>query len=168
MKTLKVFVLILMSLITRHAEAAELFEYQRPITAMGMGGVHLPFVKDTDAVLWNPARLGEIEEISWEIFEINAGLNGLDLMNSIGNSNCTGSGCYSEYYGKPIWVGYFGQTSFTAPRMGITGFNSGFLEGTLHNPAFPEFNLTFINDYGVAFGFGVPIGSSVTAGITCG
>lgn len=158
--------LLFVILISGRLQAAELFEYQRPITAMGMGGVHLPFVRDTDAVMWNPARLGEIDEISWEIFDINAGLNGLDLMNSIGSSDCTGSGCYSEYYGKPIWVGYYGQTSFTAPRMGVTGFNSGYLEGTLHNPAFPEFNLTFINDYGVAFGFGVPIGQSLTAGIT--
>lgn len=148
------------------AFGTELFEYQRPINAMGMGGVYLPFVKDTDAVMWNPARLGEVEELSWEIFDINAGLNGLDMMNQLGETgNCTGS-CYDGYYGKPIWVGYFGKTSFSAPRMGVVGFNSGYLEGTLHNPAFPEFNLTFINDYGVAVGFGTPIAPGVTAGLT--
>lgn len=146
-------------------QAKELFEFHRPITAMGMGGVYLPFVKDTDAVMWNPARLGEAEELSWEIFDINAGLNGLDLMNQVGGGDCEGT-CYDGLYGKPIWVGYFGKTSFTAPRFGVTGFNSGFLQGSLHNPAFPEFDLTFINDYGVGFGFGIPIGPGLTAGVT--
>jgi hypothetical protein len=40
--------------------AAELFEYNRPIRALGMGNVYLNFVRDTDAPTINPAALGLI------------------------------------------------------------------------------------------------------------
>lgn len=134
-----------------------------------MGGVYLPFVSATDAVMWNPAVLAEVDKLDWEVFDVGAGVNGLDvitLYNDVISSGCTGSACYNSYYGVPIWLSAGGASKFAAPRFGFTTFNYRMVQGILHNPAFPTLNLTFLNDYGFEIGYGFPLWANLNAGVT--
>lgn len=160
---------ILMFLSGLSARAEQLFEYQRPIRALGMGGVFLPFVDENNAVLWNPAVLSTVDQISWQLFEFGTGLNGqevYDLYRAMQDSGCTGAACYSEFYGKPLWVAAQAKMSLVGPRVGIAAFSSNYLEGTLHNPAFPTLNLTYLSDLGFAAAYGFPIEENLHGGVT--
>ncbi|MBX2987477.1 MAG: hypothetical protein KF802_06240 [Bdellovibrionaceae bacterium] len=151
------------------ARAAELFEFQRPVRALGMGGVYLPFVEDTDAVIWNPAVLGDNSALSWEVFNVGLGGNGddvVDLYRQMQDSNCSGSACYNRFYGKPLWAGLGTASKFAMPRFGVTFFNSTTLQGILHNPAFPSLNLTYLSDTISAASYGFPLGPGLTFGTT--
>ncbi|MBX3042005.1 MAG: hypothetical protein KF789_14960 [Bdellovibrionaceae bacterium] len=151
------------------ANAAELFEFSRPTRALGMGGVYLPFVSDTDAVFWNPAALARVKSLSWEVFDLGVGVNGkdaLELWEIVQDDTCTGPSCYGDLYGKPLWIGYHGGTKIVVPRVGFTLFTSGYLSGTLHNPAFPSLNLTYLDDYGFAAGYGFPVIENLNGGLT--
>lgn len=147
---------------------AELFEYGRPTRALGMGGVYLPFVTPADATIWNPAVLGDTKVIAWEVFDVGLGVNGQDAMELaeiFQGDSCEGSSCYSELYGVPLWLGYHGGTKFAMPRVGAALFSSGYLSGTLHNPAFPSLNLTYLNDYIYMAAYGFPVMQNLTAGV---
>jgi hypothetical protein len=164
-----IFLLIQIYMSSTSTQAKEIFEYQRPVRAYGAGGVHLPWAKETDAVLWNPALLGENTAIAWETFDLGAGANGLELYNlmkTVQSSGCTGSTCFSQYYGKPIHAGFHLKSAFVVPKFGVTGFNLSSLSGILNNPAFPTFTMTFLNDYGVAAGFGANVGEGLYFGAT--
>lgn len=142
------------------AKATELWEYQRPIKALGMGAVYLPFITPTDAVIWNPGALADVTELSWEIMDIHGGLGGpgatpqemIENFQSMGSCSGGGSNCFSGLYGKPIWFSAGGKTSFAAPGFGFAGYNFTYLQGALNNPAYPNFDMTFINDYGFSIG----------------
>lgn len=154
---------------TLSARADELFEYQKPVHAYGAGGVYLPWVSDTDAVVWNPAQLANVGALSWNISSFNLGANGSDVYNlyqEMQNSNCSGSSCYSAFYGKPLYVSYGGQTAFAMPYWGVTFYTMGMMNGTLHNPAFPSLNLNYLSDTGYAFGLGMPLGAGLSVGGT--
>lgn len=158
-----------MFLFAATGRAGELFEYQRPISALGTGGVYLPWVEDTDAPMWNPALLNEVNELSWKVADITFGANGKDLFDTytaVSNSGCSGTACYSQYYGKPIRATYFGDTSLTMPHWGFTGFMGGRVEGILHNPAFPTMNMTYLSDYGFVSGFGFGLLPGVSGGVS--
>lgn len=152
-----------------NARAAEIFEYRRPIQAMGTGGVYLPWVEDVDAPMWNPALLATNDEMSWKIAEVGVGANGMDLFQTyqtVRDSGCSGTACYDQYYGKPIRASYFGSSSFVMPHWGITAYMAGQLEGTLHSPAFPAFDMTFLSDYGFVSGVGFGLAPGLSGGVS--
>lgn len=151
------------------AHVGELVEYQRSAATLGMGGVYLPFVSATDAVMWNPAVLAEVEKLDWEIFDFGLGANGLDvinLYNDVQKSGCSGSACYNSYYGVPVWITAGIASKFAAPRLGFTAYKAVTVSGVLHNPAFPTFNMTYLNDYGFEIGYGFPILANLNGGVT--
>jgi hypothetical protein len=169
MKRLSGVFFILMFFVTGLARAGQLFEYTRPVRAMGMGGMFLPFVDEDNAVMWNPAVLSTVDQLSLQIFELGVGANGIevyDLYMQMQDSACTGSACYDPFYGQPIWVGLHGKVSLVGPRMGILLYSGGYLSGTLHNPAFPSFNLTFLNDNILEVAYGFPIQENFHGGVT--
>lgn len=163
----KVFVILMTMLLGTAAHAVELFEYHKPVRAYGMGGVFIPFATDADAVLWNPAQLANVETMSWKMVDIGLGANGTDVMSAyqdMQDSGCAGSACYSEFYGRPIYVSYQGQTSFAMPYWGVSAYMFGTVSGTLHNPAFPSFNLNYFNDTGFNGAVGLPLGPGLSVG----
>lgn len=127
----------------------------------------MPWVNPTDALRWNPALLSDVDEISWKFVDVGLGANGADMLTTfqaIQTSGCTDSACFDSLYGKPVHLGFNGESTFVAPYWGITVFTGGKLEGTLNNPAFPAFDLTFERDYGVYTGMGFGLGPGLSAG----
>ena len=164
MLPLKKWILVGITFLSQFSVAEELFEYQRPISAMGMGGVFVPFIKDTDAVIWNPAALGFTKEITWEIMNVGAGANASsDLATAF--SQMSQSGSFASLYGQNFWLGYQGKTSFAAPRLGFAGFNFGYVGGALHTPSYPTFDMTLINDYGFTAGTAFMLSNYTSVGI---
>ncbi len=146
-----------------HAE--EILEYNRPIRALGMGNVYSVFVNDVDAPTVNPAALAFTSSISWELLNASFGINGLDAYNdfsSIGNLSSPSD--YNQIMGKKIWLSLFARTSFTMPYFGFTAYNEGRLSGEILNPAYPQFDATFLNDTGLVAAWALPVGPLASIG----
>ncbi len=149
------------------SKAAEVFEYNRSIRAWGMGAVQIPFVEDTEAVTNNPAALGFVSAISWEMLSFNAGLNGMDAYNNFRSIGAISSAAdYNNLIGKKIWVGGGGKMALATPMFGLTLFNDSKLSGVIRNPAFPEFDASFFSDTGLAMGFALPLGPAQAVGLS--
>lgn len=146
--------------------AAELYEYNRPIRALGMGNVYLNFVKDTDAPTLNPAYLGFVSGISVEMLNLGFGLNGLDTLSSYGSSTSVESSSdYDKFFGKKIWLGVGGRLSATMPNFGVTVYDDGQVSMILRNTAFPNMDMSFFNDYGIVIAGAIPIAPLTSMGI---
>lgn len=160
--------LIPLSLAPGLARAAELYEIARPISAYGTGGVYLPWVGSTDAVRWNPALLADVDELAWKFADVGLGTNGSDMLQTVrdlSDSGCSGSSCFDLLYGKPLNASFNGESTFVLPHWGATIFTGGKLQGTLNNPAFPAFDLTFERDYGIYTAAGFGLGPGLSAGV---
>lgn len=168
-EALKLLSFLFSLLVSSSAFSAELYEFSRPVRSLGMGGVYLPFVSSTDAVLWNPAVLASVSEFAWEVGDIGVGLNGQDALRfkeALEDESCDGAACFGDLYGIPIWLGAHGASKFVTPRFGVAVFTNGMISGMLNNPAFPNLDLTYINDYGVAAAYGFPLAPQLNAGLT--
>lgn len=58
----------------------------------------------------------------------------------------------NSLYGKSIWVGGGSKTSFVVPNFGVAAYANGDVGLNLQNPAYPQMNLNYIFDYGIAVG----------------
>ncbi len=147
------------------AMAQEIFEYNRSLRALGMGNVYSVFVRDVDAPTVNPAALAFTESISWELVNANFGINGLDAYNDFKDIGSISSPSdYDQIVGKKIWVSLFAKTSFAMPYFGFTAYNDGKLSAIIRNPAYPQFDVTFINDTGLTAAGAVPLGPLASVG----
>ena len=163
---LKSLVLILQCLFSANAFAAELFEYNRPIRALGMGNVYLNFVRDTDAPTVNPAALGYVSGISVELANLGLGINGIDAYNNFKNSQgVSSSSDYDQFFGKKIWVGLNGKVSMVMPNFGLTAYDEGKFSMILRNTAFPNIDMDFFNDIGFVVAGAFPVAPLTSMGV---
>ncbi|MFZ4402543.1 MAG: hypothetical protein ACOYOK_00435 [Pseudobdellovibrionaceae bacterium] len=160
---MKYFCLLFFILSSPFVLAAELFEANRSIRSLGMGGIYVATVRDTDALFYNPAALGFTNKLQWKILNINAGVNGLDVYNSL--SAIDSASDYSDYYGVPIWAGVSGKSAFAFPNFGFGAFSDNDLTLQLHNPAYPTFNAKFRSDYGIVVGGAISLTSNTYLGM---
>lgn len=147
------------------AKAAEMFEYNIPTRARGMGGVYSPFPSDTDAIFVNPAALSEVGKLGWEIANIQAGVNSLQNYTAYAALGTGGTSVYSALYGKSLWVGGNGRTSIVFPGFGIAAFNDVKVYGGLNKPPFPDFDIGYLNDVGFQVGAGFAINPTFSLGV---
>jgi hypothetical protein len=147
---------------------AELYEYNRPVRALGMGNVYLNFVKDTDAPTINPAALGFISGISVEMMNIGFGLNGLETLQTYGTSSSPSVGNASDYdkfFGKKVWLGLNARLSIAMPNFGVSVYDDGKVSMILRNTAFPNMDMAFFNDYGIVIGGAFPVAPLTSLGV---
>lgn len=157
--------LIFFLILAKTARAQEIFEYNRPLKALGMGNVYSVFVRDVDATTANPAALAFVSAISWEMVNANFGVNGLDAYNDFKDIGSISSPSdYDQVVGKKIWVSLFAKTSFAMPYFGFTAYNDGKLSAIIRNPAYPQFDANFINDTGLNAAGAIPIGPLASFG----
>ncbi|MCB0367998.1 MAG: hypothetical protein KDD45_00820 [Bdellovibrionales bacterium] len=162
----KVKILILFILSSQVLIAAELYEYNRPIRALGMGNVYLNFVKDTDAPTINPAALGFISGVSIEMVNFGLGINGVDAYNNFKDAQGINSASdYDQYFGKKIWLGANGHVSIAMPYFGLSAYDDGQVSMILRNTAFPNIDMNFINDYGLVIAGALPIAPLTSLGM---
>lgn len=148
------------------AKSSEIFESNRSLRSLGMGGAYIAIVQAQDAPLINPAALGFVKELKWEMANIGAGINGLDIYNSASSFHTVSSASdYTQFYGKRIWVNAAARTSLVMPNFGIAAFDEFTADFTLHNPAYPQFNMDFLNDYGIDIAGAVALGNESYVGL---
>lgn len=148
------------------ASGAELYEYNRPIRALGMGNTYLNFVKDTDAPTINPAALGFTSGISVEVANIGLGLNGIETLRSYSDTGSVSSASdYDQFFGKKIWLGAGGRVSAVMPNFGLSVYDDGKVSMILRNTAFPNIDMTFFNDYGLVVAGAIPVAPLTSLGI---
>lgn len=143
------------------AFAAELWSFAETPKSTGMGGVRIltKDASDANAFFWNPAALGRMEGVRFTMFNLGAGVNGLtnaQALRDIGNAS--GLAALDPLYGLPVWVGGVGYTAIAIPYFGFGVFDEGVVKFLLHNPAFPELQMSYINDYGYILGGGLDFG----------
>ncbi|MBL7543898.1 MAG: hypothetical protein JNL11_08780 [Bdellovibrionaceae bacterium] len=158
--------MIVLVLFSFSAYGADLYEYNRPVRALGMGNVYLTFVKDTDAPTLNPAALGFVSGISLEIINLGVGLNGYESLSSYRQTNSVSNASdYDQFFGKKVWVGGNGRLALTLPNFGVSVYDDAKVSLILRNTAFPNMDMTFFNDYGLVVAGALPIAPLTSLGI---
>ncbi len=150
-----------------NAGAAEIYNYNQSLRSLGMGGVHIPAEDDASMMLVNPANLSEIKGIQWTIFDLGLKSNALQYATTSTTTatSVSGASSLSPYYGKPVYVGLGGNSTLAFPYFGFSIYDDGGLGFKLNNPAFPNLNLNYFNDYGYVLGGALPIAGPLSFGL---
>jgi hypothetical protein len=148
------------------SQAVEVVETYGNVRSLGMGGIYMSIVNDSNAVFYNPAALGRLEGFRLKVLNIEAGVNGVDAYNNFKDIDMNSSSSYNDLYGKHIWLRAGGKTGVAIPYFGVGAFSDSHAQLELHNPAFPQFSTEFTSDYGLVVGGAVPIGPGSFAGLS--
>lgn len=148
------------------ARAAEVAETHRSVRSAGMGGLYMSIVDDADAIFVNPAAMGKTSGFNWQVVNLEGGVNGLDVYNDFRKIDASNVASFNDYFGKEIWFRLGGKAAFTLPYFGLGVYSDSQTGLELHNPAFPQFDTTFLSDYGIVVGGAFPIGPTSYGGLT--
>lgn len=164
----KIFLLILSVMVSGTLFAAELYEVNTSVRALGMGNAYTSIVSDKDALFYNPAGLGRIEGYNFTIFDPRGGVDGQDVYNAA--TQLANSSSYFDtlrtFFGKKLWIGGGAKSGFTMKGFGFAIYDTADISANLSNPAYPNFNVNFINDYGAAVGLAFDLAPGFTMGLT--
>lgn len=163
---MRYFLLIHLILFSTTASAVEVSETHRSVRANGMGGVYMSVVNNSDAIFVNPAALGRISGLNLQIANVELGVNGMDVYNDFRNINTNNSNSFGEFFGKDVWLRAGGKAAITLPYFGFGAYSDSQAHLVLHNPAFPQFDTSFISDYGLVVGGAFPLGPRTYGGLT--
>ena len=165
-------ILAIFILMTSTAKAAELYEVNVSPRALGMGNAYTAIVADKDALFYNPARLAEVKGVNLTIADPYLGANGQDVYDtytSLSDASASTSSFATtlrQLYGKKIWVGGGAKAALTTPYFGVAGYDALTGSAYLNNPAYPNLNVNFINDYGFVAGAAFDIAKIVSIGFS--
>ncbi len=161
----KIFLNLILILLVMKAPAAEIFEYGQTVRQNGMGGVYAFNDDDAGAYLQNPGYTCFLKGFNWTVIDLDAGINGLQVYNDVQSSNISGLTSLNSFYGKKVWLGLGGQTTLTLPCFGVSVYDFGHLTFLLHNPANPNMEMTYLNDYAFSIGGAIPISPVLSMGL---
>ncbi|MGZ3744510.1 MAG: hypothetical protein ACXWRA_11860 [Pseudobdellovibrionaceae bacterium] len=148
------------------SHAYEVMETHHNVRSNGMGGIYMSIVNDSNALFVNPAALGRTEGLNWQVLNVEAGVNGLDIYNEFKGINTNNASSFSQFFGKDVWLRGGGKTALTLPNFGVGAYSDVQTHLVLHNPAFPQFDTSFIDDYGLVVGGAFPLGPISYGGLT--
>lgn len=145
--------------------ASELLETNISLRSLGMGGVYGPIVTDAEALYFNTAALGRLEGVRIELFNLGAGVNGLEAVDQLTSINGAGAGGLLDYVGNRYWIGANGRGTFVMPYFGAGAYNNTMLSFKIENPVLPEFNATYLTDTVVLVGGAFEVKKNAYLGI---
>lgn len=141
------------------APAAEIIQHYQSVRSLGMGGVYMYGKDDAGVIFHNPAGLRKISGINFTVFNLNLGVNGMQIYNDLQDvGQISGIDSLGPFYGKNVWLGTDAYSALAMPYFGFGVYNNGFASFRLDNPAFPNMNMDFFNGYGFTIGGAVPLG----------
>lgn len=147
--------------------AAELYEMNTNVRALGMGNAFTPIVDDKDSLFYNPAGLAKVRGINWTIMDPRFGVDGYDVVSTVASAQSDSS--YVEtlrrIFGKNLWLGGGAKMALAIPGFAFAIYDSAEVAAYLSNPAFPNMNLRYLNDYGAAIGVGVDVADTFQFGV---
>lgn len=148
------------------------------IRAMGMGGAFTAAVDDYNAVFWNPAALGRLQEAELN-FGLQAGLGPdiLTLKSDIDNANSQTPdsakntaliNAIAKNYGKNYWLRFPHLSTFWARPNWELAFIPVDLSTDigLHQQVGPQLNVEAYQDSTLAFGYGKNVNERMAIGAT--
>lgn len=164
---MKIPQVLFISLLHFAAHGGELVESWTSVRALGMGNAYTAVVSDKDSLFYNPAGLAKVRGINIALVGIKVGADGADIVQTVkdGQDSSKYVETLKKLYGKNLWVGFGGISAITVPGFGIAAFDHGEVAANLSNPAFPNLNFRYINDYGFAGGFAFDLLPTVHFGI---
>lgn len=157
MKILTTFLLLIFS---QTATAQQVYETARSVRSLGMGGMYIPIVNDTDALFYNPAALGKVKGFNFLLANVGVGINSDNIsdIDTLRSFDPNDPSSYDSLFGKTIAAQATGKAAFAMPYFGFGYFTNYDVSVQLHNPAYPQFNTFFLNDSGYVLGGAIPIG----------
>jgi hypothetical protein len=173
MKYLKLILVIGLIFSSIFTYSKELYQSNLGLKSMAMGGTVNSWVRDSDAVLFNPAALAYVEKLEIKIVSLSlgAGVNGeggaqgvYDEWKDLGEIN--GVDDFSKLSGKDIYLGVNGRSGIAVPYFGFVGYSDNYMLARFHSPPNPAFETKFFADVGLAAGVGFPVGQSSAVGLT--
>lgn len=137
-------------------QAAELYNRNLSIRALGMGNAYTAVVRDIDSVYYNPAGLSYVNGFNLTLLKLRAGINDLDVVTDI--QDLTDSDNLEDvlrnFYGRPLSVNVGATVGLLVHGFAFVAYDSLNVSADLSNPALPDFQLDYINDMGFASGVG--------------
>lgn len=154
-----IFILFIL-LLSSTAGAQQIYETARSIRSLGMGGMYIPIVNDTDALFYNPAALGKLKGFNFLLANVGIGINSdsISEIDTLRNFDPNVPSSFDSLFGKRVAAQAVGKAAFAMPYFGFGYFTNYDVSLELHNPAYPQFETFFLNDSGYVFGGAVPIG----------
>lgn len=151
----------------RYAHAGELVESFTSVRALGMGNAYTAVVKDKDSLFYNPAGLAKVQGFNFTLLGLKVGADGSDIVQTVqeGQKSDKYADTLRKLYGKNIWVGFGGLSAITIPGFGVAAYDHGEVAANLTNPAFPNLNFRYINDYGFSGGIAIDVLPTVHIGV---
>ncbi len=147
-------------------EARELIQPIESVRSLGMGGVHIYENDNASNMFLNPASLGFTKGLNLNVFDVNVGLNGLELANSLSASGgMSGFSSLSSMYGTNVWIGANYWLSYAMPYFGVGMYSKTFTTFRLNNPPYPNMDFTLFSDTAYVLGGALPLGPAMAFGI---
>jgi len=160
------FVSIFLILISTMANAGEIIETHHNVRANGMGGVYMSIVNDSNAIFVNPAALGRTSGMNLQVMNVEAGINGKDIYDEFRGIDTSDPNSFNQFFGKDVWIRAGGKAAFSLPYLGVGVYSDTQTHLVLHNPAFPQFDTTFLSDYGLIVSGAFPVGPMSYGGVS--
>lgn len=144
----------------------ELYMRHSSVRALGMGGAFSAIARGNDALFYNPAGLAKTTEITLTALKLRAGVNGLDAYDEAEEFDTDNlADTLRNFYGDTLWLGGGATAGISMPYFAAAIYDSFNVSADLSNPALPSFQVDFVNDYGIATGFGVNIAPGFSVGL---
>ncbi len=137
------------------------------VRALGMGNAYTAIVKDADSLFYNPAGIPQVRGVNWLILDGKMGANGDEVLKTI--SKVQGTGTFANtvrsLYGDHVWLGAGAKTAFYMPFFAFSVYDHFDSSLGVHNPVYPNLDISVVNDYGYAIGTGFGIGPAFNFGL---
>ena len=160
------WVLILAIVFSSSVRAAELFEQNLSVRALGMGNAYTAVVDDAYALFYNPARLYAVDGFNFRLMDpyimVSDPTRIMKLIDAQSGSDLKDQ--LEPFFGEPASTGLGTRAAFTMPRFGGAIYGDSQIGINLNNPVLPDLNLRAVVDYGLAVGGSFPILPTVEVG----
>ncbi|MCB0411735.1 MAG: hypothetical protein KDD22_04375 [Bdellovibrionales bacterium] len=161
-----IIILVLFISVKVHA-TMEVFEMNTNVRALGMGNAFLGVAHGADAMFYNPAGLARNSGFNWLILDPKLGVSGLEAFESVKDlqSDDGFESAIRELYGDHVWAGAGAKSILTIPFLGVGVYDNLDASLDIDNPAYPNLDVSVVNDFGYVAGLGIPIFPFVHAGM---
>jgi hypothetical protein len=154
-------------LLAQNSFALELYTRNFSVRAAGMGNAYSPIARGVEALFYNPAGLANTHEVSLTALKFRLGVDGIDTYSDAMDFDSSNyAATLRQFYGKKLWISTGALTGFSTPNFAVAAYDSFNMSGDMSNPALPDFQVDFVNDYGIAMGFGLDLAPGFALGFT--
>lgn len=130
------------------------------VRALGMGNAYVGVADDLDALFYNPAGLAKVRGLQLHLLSAKGAARNLtdfkDLSNLSKSTNLAQD--LSALYGNHYYFGGGGKTGVAIPMFGAAIYDSANFKAAFNSPPYTQIDVSALNDFGYAVGFGVPLG----------